>query len=169
MIIILQPLPAQSCIFSITLTSAPSDTIFLTIPGNILPLYFTATQFSSDKVPSSNDLLLANWNPSSDSLHHLHHVLPCSQFHQLVANFLHMSIFFQQCPDGLHFFQAQYLHFFFSFLVLGKILFSFLIINLRMFQTQGLGLLPFVEVFAESHLCWRGRFRLYKSLTYFDD
>lgn len=53
LIIILWPLPAQSCISSITLTSAPSDTIFLTIPGNILPLYFTTTQFSSDKVPSS--------------------------------------------------------------------------------------------------------------------
>ena len=89
--------------FSIILTSATSDsvssiTIFLIkilSSGNILPSWFTRTQSSLDKVPSSNNSLLSNSNSTFDSLSVS--AYSCSQFRHLVAHFFHPNMFLQQC------------------------------------------------------------------------
>ena len=83
----------------------------------------------------------------------LYHLWPCSQnFFIWWHIFFIWTYFFSNVLMACTFSRLNVLLFFFAVLVLGKILFLFQIIHLRMFQRQGFCLLSFVEAFAESLL-----------------
>ena len=83
----------------------------------------------------------------------LYHLWPCSQnFFIWWHIFFIWTHFFSNVLMACTFSRLNVLLFFFAVLVLGKILFLFQIIHLRMFQRQGFCLLSFVEAFAESLL-----------------
>ena len=83
----------------------------------------------------------------------LYHLWPCSQnFFIWWHIFFIRTYLFSNVLMACTFSRLNVLLFFFAVLVLGKILFLFQIIYLRMFQRQGFCLLSFVEAFAESLL-----------------
>ena len=113
--------------------------------------HFARIQFFLDKVSSSNNLLSSDSNSSFDE-HSVSSLTMFSKFLHLMAHFFIWTYFFSNVLMACTFSRLNVLLFFLAVLVLGKILFLFQIIHLRMFQRQGFCLLSFVEAFAESLL-----------------
>ena len=143
----------------------PSDSTFLTDPGNMLRSYFTTTQPLSDNMFSSHDWKASGLNLSSDAHSAKFSSLSLTKFSVSLSGCSFFSI--RRCFSGIVFRVSLFLDcvtFFCYDTGQNSVLISestFLNVSEKRFVS----LLSFVVAISEFHICWTGRLRLYKNLT----